>query len=60
MRRYRDSEGIVHFTGPGLAVNSGLCGNNDNTGEDDDCPEPCECPACIAIVAYVKSNGRKG
>lgn len=57
MPQYRDREGIVHYAGPGIAVNAGLCGNNDSY--DDDTLAEVDCLACLAIVKYVKSNGRQ-
>lgn len=59
---YRDSEGVVHFCGPSLSVNAGICGNNDWSDGDPD--TPANCRVCFAIVDYVhrhrkptKSNG---
>jgi hypothetical protein len=52
--RYVDSEGVVHLNGPGIAVNSGLCGNNDNNcGETD---APADCAVCFAIVKHVGAH----
>lgn len=53
--RYRDSEDVVHISGPSIAVNSGLCGNNDALESTSD---ECDCNVCLAIVRFVKSNGR--
>lgn len=55
--RYVDSENVVHYSGPSVAVNSGLCGNNDC---EDEVLDDVDCRACLAIVEYVRSNGRKG
>ena len=55
--RYEDTEGYVHFRGPAQAVNIGLCGNNDEARAS---VADADCAACLAIVAYVKSNGRVG